>query len=81
MLFYALSTLLKFSALIQLRYTEPDVLRPFQIPVEKNLLMGRNISNSYIHLYYILHTNMSHHLLFNDLSIYSLCPKLLDCLH
>ncbi|KAG0577326.1 hypothetical protein KC19_5G148200 [Ceratodon purpureus] len=39
MLFYALSTLLKFGALIQLRYTEPDVLRPFQIPLEKHLLM------------------------------------------
>ncbi|KAG0560062.1 hypothetical protein KC19_10G151600 [Ceratodon purpureus] len=38
MLFYALSTLLKFSALIQLRYTEPDVLRPYQIPFEKELL-------------------------------------------
>lgn len=43
MIFYALSTLLKFGALIQLRYAEPDVLRPFQIPLNKKLLTGTNM--------------------------------------
>ncbi|OAE30760.1 hypothetical protein AXG93_4876s1010 [Marchantia polymorpha subsp. ruderalis] len=33
MLFYAFSTVLKFSALVQLRFTEPDAFRPYRIPL------------------------------------------------
>ncbi|CAM6129080.1 unnamed protein product [Calypogeia fissa] len=34
MLFYAFSTILKFAALVQLRFTEPDAFRPYRIPME-----------------------------------------------
>lgn len=40
MLFYALSTMLKFGALVQLRFTEPDAFRPFWIPLPRNILAG-----------------------------------------
>ncbi|KAI5062420.1 hypothetical protein GOP47_0022959 [Adiantum capillus-veneris] len=40
MLFYALSTMLKFCALVQLRFTEPDAFRPFWIPLSRNILAG-----------------------------------------
>ncbi|KAH7332297.1 hypothetical protein KP509_20G080300 [Ceratopteris richardii] len=38
MMFYAMSTMLKFCALVQLRFTEPDAFRPFRIPVSRNIL-------------------------------------------
>ncbi|KAH7332295.1 hypothetical protein KP509_20G080300 [Ceratopteris richardii] len=40
MMFYAMSTMLKFCALVQLRFTEPDAFRPFRIPVSRNILAG-----------------------------------------
>ncbi|KAJ7556274.1 hypothetical protein O6H91_05G077000 [Diphasiastrum complanatum] len=43
MLFYALSTVLKFSALVQLRFTEPDAFRPFRIPVDPRVLAALTV--------------------------------------
>lgn len=40
MLFYAFSTILKFAALVQLRFTEPDAFRPYRIPMETYPLAG-----------------------------------------
>jgi hypothetical protein len=44
MLFYGLSTLLKFSSLVQLRFTEPDVFRPYQVPLGNITLLSNLIS-------------------------------------
>ncbi|EFJ06852.1 hypothetical protein SELMODRAFT_430321 [Selaginella moellendorffii] len=40
MLFYALSTIIKFCSLVQLRYTEPDAFRPFRIPLDDQALFA-----------------------------------------
>ncbi|CAI7768709.1 unnamed protein product, partial [Closterium sp. NIES-53] len=40
MVLYCISSVLKFSALIYLRFTEPDAYRPFRIPVGNLLLVG-----------------------------------------
>lgn len=40
MLFYSLSTVLKFGALVQLRFSEEDAFRPYMIPISTYLLAG-----------------------------------------
>lgn len=40
MVLYAISTTLKFGALVQLRFTEPDAYRPFRIPLGDKTLAG-----------------------------------------
>ncbi|CAI6003311.1 unnamed protein product [Closterium sp. NIES-65] len=40
MVLYCISSALKFSALIYLRFTEPDAYRPFRIPVGNLVLVG-----------------------------------------
>lgn len=50
MLFYSLSTVLKFGALVQLRFSEEDAFRPYTIPVSTHLLAGKHVSSPRVDL-------------------------------